>query len=151
LFPFVCSLVSGRLTTKEDGYTSDFRGSQNYLRRRKNKTIIKAINAIIHDQNLSMILWAEACMTQYMSPHQILKNITPEEAFTGVKPKIEHFRIFGCTMYFSCTQREKVQARPFREKGYIYGITMNLRRHIRSTSLVRDRLRLAEMFLLKKR
>jgi hypothetical protein len=23
---------------------------------------------------------------------------------------------------FSCTQREEVQARPFREKGYIYGI-----------------------------
>jgi hypothetical protein len=30
---------------------------------------------------------------------------------------------------FSCTQREEVQARPFREKGYIYGITVNLRRH----------------------
>jgi hypothetical protein len=26
-------------------------------------------------------------------------------------------------------KREEVQARPFREKGYTYGITMNLRRH----------------------
>jgi hypothetical protein len=66
LFPFVCFLVPGRLTTKEDGYTSDFRGSQNYLRRRKNRSIIEATNAIMHDLNLSMILWAEACMTQYM-------------------------------------------------------------------------------------
>jgi hypothetical protein len=30
---------------------------------------------------------------------------------------------------FSCTQRKEVQARPFREKGYTYGITENLRRH----------------------
>jgi hypothetical protein len=61
-----------------------------------------------------------------MSPHQILKNINLEESFTRVKPKIENFKIFGCPVYFSCTQREKVQDRPFREKGYIYGIIVNL-------------------------
>jgi hypothetical protein len=51
-----------------------------------------------------MILWAEACMTtiyvKNKSPHQILKNTTLEEAFTGVKPEIGHFRIFGCPVYF---------------------------------------------------
>jgi hypothetical protein len=96
------------------------------LRRRKNGTIIEATNAMMHDQSLLMILWAEACMTtvyvQNMSTHQILKNITPEEAFTGVKPEIEHFRIFGCPVYFSCTQGEEIQDRPFREKEYICGI-----------------------------
>jgi hypothetical protein len=45
----------------------------------------------------------------------------------------------------------KVQATPLREKGYIYEITMNLGRHIRSRSLVRDRLRQAEMLSLNKR
>jgi hypothetical protein len=59
---------------------------------------------------------------QSRSPHQILKNITLEEAFTKVKPMIGHFRIFGCPVYFSCTQREEIQARPFREKGYIFGV-----------------------------
>jgi hypothetical protein len=37
---------------------------------------------------------------QNKSLHQTLKNITPEETFTGVKPEIEHFRIFGCPVYF---------------------------------------------------
>jgi hypothetical protein len=50
---------------------------------------------MIHDQSLPMTLWVEACMTivyvQNRSPHQILKNITPEETFTGVKPEIGHF------------------------------------------------------------
>jgi hypothetical protein len=37
---------------------------------------------------------------QNKSLHHTLKNITPEEAFTRVKPQIEHFRIFECPVYF---------------------------------------------------
>jgi hypothetical protein len=87
------------------------------LRRKKNKNIIEATNAMMHDQSLPMLLWSKACMKtiyiQNRSPHQILKNITPEEAFTGGNLDIEHFKIFGCPVYFLCTQREEVQARPF--------------------------------------
>jgi hypothetical protein len=36
---------------------------------------------------------------QNMIPHKILKNMTPKEAFTGVKPEVGHFRIFGCPIY----------------------------------------------------
>jgi hypothetical protein len=65
-----------------------------------------------------MFLWAEASMTavyvQNRSPHKTLRNMTPEEAFTGVKPEVGHFRIFGCPSIHSCTQGEKDQARPFR-------------------------------------
>jgi hypothetical protein len=41
----------------------------------------------------------ETIYVQNKSLHQTLKNITPEEAFTRVKPEIEHFRIFGCPVY----------------------------------------------------
>jgi hypothetical protein len=44
---------------------------------------------------------------QNKSLHQTLKNITPEEAFTRVKPEIEHFRIFGCPMYFHVPKEKK--------------------------------------------
>jgi transposase InsO family protein len=77
---------------------------QNGVVERKNKTIIEATKTMIHDQSLPMTLWEKACMTivyvQNISPHQILKNITLEEAFTKVKPEIGHFRIFGCPIYF---------------------------------------------------
>jgi hypothetical protein len=43
---------------------------------------------------------------QNRSPHQIL-NITPEEAFTRVKPEIEHFRIFGCPVYFHVPKEKR--------------------------------------------
>jgi hypothetical protein len=109
LFLFVCFLVQGRLTTTEDVYHSDFKGSQNYLRRRKNRLIIEATKAMIHDQSLPMILWEEACMTivyvHNRSPHQILKNITPEEAFTGVKPEIGHSGYLGVQYTFMYPKR----------------------------------------------
>jgi hypothetical protein len=131
LFPFVCFLVPGRLTTKEDVYPSDFRGS--HLTQRESKlfekeeeqTIIEATKAMIHDHSLPMILWAEACMTtvyvQNRSPHQILKNITPEEAFTGVKPEIGHFRIFGCPVYFHVPKEKRSKLDPSGRKGTFVG------------------------------
>jgi hypothetical protein len=116
LFPFVCFLVPGRLTTKEDVYPSDFRGSQNYLRRRKNRTIIEATKAMIHDRLPPKILWAEASMTtvygQNMSPHQILKNMTPKEAFTRVKLEIGHFMIFGYPIYFHVPKEKRSKLDP---------------------------------------
>jgi hypothetical protein len=72
-----------------------------------------------------MTLWAEACMTavyvQNMSPHQILKNITPEEAFTGVKPEIGHFRIFGCPVYFHVPKEKRSKLDPSGRKGTFVG------------------------------
>ena len=62
---------------------------QNGVAERKNKSIVEAVKAMIHDQHLPMFMWAEASMTlvyvQNRSPHKTLRNMTPKEAFTGVK------------------------------------------------------------------
>jgi hypothetical protein len=41
-----------------------------------------------------------------------LKNITPEEVFTGMKPEIEHFRLFGCPVYFHVPKEKKSKLDP---------------------------------------
>jgi hypothetical protein len=41
-----------------------------------------------------------------------MKNITTKEAFTGVKPEIEHFRIFGCPLYFHVPKENKSKPEP---------------------------------------
>ena len=33
------------------------------------------------------------------SPTVAVKNVTPEEAWSGVKPTVEHFRVFGCVAH----------------------------------------------------
>jgi hypothetical protein len=96
------------------------------LRRRKNRTIIEETKEMIHDQSIPMIIWAEACMKAIyfhnMSPHQILKNITPEEAFTRVKPEIGDFKIFGCPVYFHVPKEKRSKLDPSGRKRYICGI-----------------------------
>jgi hypothetical protein len=90
-----------------------------------NRTFIEVTKAMIHDQSLPMTLWEEACMTavyvQNMSPQQILKNITPEESFTGVKPEIGHFRIFGCPIYFHVPKEKRSKLDPSGRKGTFMG------------------------------
>jgi transposase InsO family protein len=106
-------------------FTVPYNPQQNGVAERKNKTIIEATKAMIHDQSLPMTLWAEACMTtvyvQNKSPHQILKNITLEEAFTGVKLEIGHLRIFGCPIYFHVPKEKRSKLEPSGRKGTFVG------------------------------
>ena len=64
---------------------------------------MEATKAILHDQDLHIHLWEEAARTtvyvQNCTPHRVLKNKTPKEAFSGKKPKFNHLRIFGCPVY----------------------------------------------------
>jgi transposase InsO family protein len=73
---------------------------QNGVAERNNRSIEETVKALLNDQGLSMFLWGEAAMktiyVQNISPHHILKNMTPEEDFSGKKANVENLRIFGC-------------------------------------------------------
>jgi hypothetical protein len=58
---------------------------------------------------------------QNRSLQQTLKNITPEEAFTGVNTEIEHFRIFGCPVYFHVPEEKKSNPDPSGRKDTFMG------------------------------
>eukprot|EP00253_Pinus_taeda_P027346 PITA_27346 len=68
---------------------------QNGVAERKNRSIVGAARAMLHDQSLPLHLWAEACNTivylQNRSPHRILGMKTPMEAFSGKRPDVSHF------------------------------------------------------------
>jgi hypothetical protein len=80
---------------------------------------------MLHDQNLPKFLWAEACNTavylQNKSPHKVLGNVTPEEAFIGKKPDISHLRIFGCVSYCHIPAEKRAKLDPTTEKGILVG------------------------------
>ena len=81
---------------------------QNGIAKRKNITIVGASRAMFHDQGLPLHLWAEACNTivfvQNISPHWILGMSTLEEAFSGKKPNVSYFKIFGSSVYCHVTK-----------------------------------------------
>ena len=70
--------------------TFSYNPQQNGAAKRKNRTIVEEAKHMIRDQSLPMFLWEEVSRTivyvQNRCPHKIVKNMTLEEAFTGVKP-----------------------------------------------------------------
>ena len=78
---------------------------QNGITERKNKKIMEVAKAMLHYQDLPMHLWEKATTTsvyaQNRTPHRVLDNKTPKEAFSGEKPKVNHLRIFGYPMYIN--------------------------------------------------
>ena len=50
-----------------------------------------------------------------------MEDKTPEEAFTGVKPKVSHFRIFGCPVYIHVSIEKMTKLEPFSRKGLFVG------------------------------
>jgi len=97
--------------------TSPYNPQQNGVAERKNKTIMEAVKAMLHDQDLSMYLWAEAAQTtvflQNMMPHRAVGNKTHEELFTGKKPEVSNFRIFGCPVYVHVPKEKRAKLDPF--------------------------------------
>jgi hypothetical protein len=106
-------------------YTIPYNPQQNGVVDRKNISIVEATKAMIHNQNLSMILWVEASMKEMYvhnkSPHKIMNNMTPEESFTRVKPEVGHFRIFGRPIYFHVPKEKRTKLDPPRRKGTFVG------------------------------
>jgi transposase InsO family protein len=104
--------------------TVSYNPHQNGVAKRKNQSIISYAKAMIHDQELPMFLWEEACNTevyvQNISPHKILWEKTMKEAFSGVKPKIGHFRIFGCLVYMHVLVEKRTKMEPSRYKGIFF-------------------------------
>jgi hypothetical protein len=80
---------------------------------------------MIHDQDLSMFLWAEACNTkiyiQNQCPHKILEDKTLEEAFTGVKSKVSYLCIFGYPVYTHVLVERRTKLEPSNRKGLFVG------------------------------
>jgi len=89
------------------------------------RAILEAMKAMIHDQDLPMYLWGEACNTtiyvQNQSPHQILGDKTPEEVFTGEKPSIDYLRIFGYPVYIHVAKQKRSKLEPSGKKGTFVG------------------------------
>jgi hypothetical protein len=46
-----------------------------------------------------------------------LKDKTPEEVFSRMKPEVEHLRIFGCLVYIHVPKEKRTKMEPSGKKG----------------------------------
>jgi hypothetical protein len=72
-----------------------------------------------------MCLWAEATMAivyvQNQLSHSALGLKTPEEIFTGKKPELSHFKIFGCPVFIHIPKEKRNKLDPSGKKGIFAG------------------------------
>jgi hypothetical protein len=80
---------------------------------------------MMFDQELKNYLWVEATyIAVYIHnrfTHAILKDTTFEEVFLGIKPEVDHLRIFGCPVYIHVPKGKRTKMEPSGKKGFFLG------------------------------
>ena len=83
--------------------TTRYTPQQNGVSERRNRTIVEMTKTMMKEKGLPKYFWAEAVYTSVhilnRCPTKALKDKTPVEAWSGIKPSVSHFKIFGCICY----------------------------------------------------
>ena len=83
--------------------TVTYSPQQNGVSERKNRTIMEMTRCLLFEKKMPKCFWAEAVNTAvYLLnrlPTKAVKNKTSFEAWYGVKPAVEHLKVFGSLCY----------------------------------------------------
>ncbi|GAU28453.1 hypothetical protein TSUD_55040 [Trifolium subterraneum] len=94
--------------------TAAYTPQQNGVSERKNRTLLNTVRSMINARNVPKRFWPEAVKwaTYVMnrSPTPSVKDMTPEEAWSGKTPSVHYFKTFGCLAhaYVHDSQRKKL-------------------------------------------
>lgn len=80
--------------------TIAFTPQQNGIAERKNRTVMNMVCCMLLSKKVPKKFWAEAVNWTFhilnRCPSSAVEEVTPKEAWSGMKPSMEHFCIFGC-------------------------------------------------------
>ena len=84
---------------------------QNGVAERLNRTLVESARSMLLDANLPQKFWAEAVSTaaylRNRCPTHAVEGMTPYEAMTGKKPKVDKLRVFGSDAYALIPEDER--------------------------------------------
>jgi hypothetical protein len=78
---------------------------------------------MVHDLDLPMFLWVEAHCTEICilnrCPRELLKDITPKEAFIWKNLEVLHFRVFKSQIYIHVPKEKRMKLEPSSLEGIL--------------------------------
>lgn len=76
---------------------------QNGVAERMNRTLLESVRSLLSDSGLPKTFWGEALNTatylRNRAPSSTTGNLTPTQRWTGKRPDVSHFRVFGCRAF----------------------------------------------------
>lgn len=100
--------------------TAAYTPQQNGVAEGKNRTIMNMVRSMLSAKRIPKTFWPEGVnWTVHVlnrCPTLAVKNKTPEEAWSGLKPSVDHFRVFGCISHVHVpdNKRMKLDAKSFK-------------------------------------
>lgn len=107
--------------------TAAYTHQQNGVTERKNHTILNMVRSMMSAKKILKTCWPEAVnWTMHVlnrCPTLALTNMTPEEAWSGIKPSVDHFRIFGCIGHVHVPDERGVKFDAKSRKCIFFGVS----------------------------
>ncbi|CAL2228256.1 unnamed protein product [Prunus armeniaca] len=107
--------------------TTAYTPQQNGVSERKNRTILNMVRSLLVKGRIPKKFWPEAVLWSVhilnRSPTFSVKNMTPQEAWSGLKPAVDHFRVFGCIAYAHIPDEKRKKLDDKSEKCVFLGVS----------------------------
>lgn len=107
--------------------TAAYTPQQNGVAERKNRTIMNMVRCLLSEKEMPKSLWPEAAKwTAHVlnrSYTKAVKDMVPEERWTGVKPNVEYFRVFGSIAHVHVPEQKRTKLDDRSHKCILLGVS----------------------------
>ena len=107
--------------------TAAYTPQQNGVLERKNRTILNMVRSLLTRGRIPKSFWPEVVNWSIhilnRNPTFVVQNMTPEEAWSGRKPTVDYFKIFGYIAYEHIPDEKRKKLDDKGEKCVFLGVS----------------------------